>query len=77
LIRGLSLTEDRLRESAAELAMMIELGEAEVFVGQGAQILDGVIDGLLAACDTLEKCADGLFIKHSFAPTIRAQTEWF
>ena len=45
LLGGLARAEDRLGEAAAQSAVVVDLGEAQVFEGQGLQALARLVGG--------------------------------
>jgi hypothetical protein len=45
LLRRLALAENDLREALAQGTVMIQRGEAQVFVGKVAQALESFVDG--------------------------------
>src|SRR6185436_11307772 len=53
------LAEDHLREAAAQLAVIVDLGEAEILVGEVAQPLERGLDGQSAAADAAQQAAQG------------------
>jgi hypothetical protein len=54
LLRRLAHAEHDFREAVAQAAMVIDLGEAEVFVGEETQALDSGGDADVAAPDAVE-----------------------
>jgi hypothetical protein len=62
LFGGLAHREDGLREGVAEGAMVVDLGEADVLVGEETQLLDGGFDACRAARDALEEITKLLLV---------------
>jgi len=56
---GLAFAEDHFGHALAEGAVVVELGEAEVFEGEMAQALDGLVGGQFALADLVEELSDG------------------
>lgn len=55
LRRGFALTQHDLGEGVAQAAMVIDLGEAEVFVREAAQVVEGGVDAQRAGRYSAEK----------------------
>ena len=55
----LAFSEDDLRHACAQSAVVIHLGESQIFEGKMAQALDRFIGSKLAPSDLLEQFADG------------------
>jgi len=68
---GFSLPENHLGHARAQAAMVIYLGEIEIFKGKMAQALHGIIGGKFALAHLLEQFADGFGVhgkrRHSAA----------
>ena len=60
LLGGLARAEDGLRPAGAQRAVQIELGEAEILVGQRGQARAGGVDREMAAPHVLEKLPERL-----------------
>jgi len=56
---SLPFSENHFGHAGAEAAMVIDLGEAEIFERQMAQAIDSIVRLEFAAADLLEKFADG------------------
>jgi hypothetical protein len=65
LRRRLAFTEDDLRHTRAQGAMMIDFGEAEILEGQMAQASDRSVGREFAFADLLEKLADRFGVQRS------------
>ena len=62
LLRRLALSKDHLRETLPDRAVVIDLGEVDVLVGEVAQLRDDLIDGETAFLKLLKYGAQpGLF----------------
>jgi hypothetical protein len=60
---SLSLSQDHLRHPAAQRTVMIYLGKSQVFEGQMAQALDGLVRRKRASADLVEEFADGISVQ--------------
>ena len=58
LRRSLARAEHHFGHSHAQIAVMVYLGEAQVFEGKVPELFDSVIGGELAAPHLLEQSAD-------------------
>ena len=59
LLRGLARPEDRLREAAAQRPVVVDLGEAQVLVGEGLQALGRLLGRDGARAHGVEQVAEG------------------
>ncbi len=75
LVARLTLCEDHLRETLPERAMVIHLGEAEVFVGQMPQLVERSADAERSAANLLEEPLDALGIQLASVIAGCAKTE--
>ena len=55
LLRRLALAENDLGEALAQGAVMIQRGEAQVFVGKVSQALESFVDRQIAVADRLQQ----------------------
>ncbi len=60
LCRSLPLPENHFGHARAQRAMMVDLGESQVFKGQMAKTINGGVGRKFAPAHLLEKFADGL-----------------
>src|SRR5258708_12339158 len=60
LRRSFALSKDDFGHACTQSAMMIHLGESEIFERQMTQAFDGVIGRKFAAADLIEKFTDGV-----------------
>jgi hypothetical protein len=58
LFGGLALTENDFRHALAKGAVMIDLGKSQVFEGQVAEAVDGVVGRELLLSDLVEEFAE-------------------
>ena len=65
LVGSLALAEDDFRNSVPQRAMMIDLGEAQVFERQVAQAFDGRVDVHRSGADLFEQAAQMILIHTS------------
>lgn len=65
LLRRLALREDDLRKALAQAAVVVELGESEVLVGERAKARLGVADRQRAVCDLAQQLFEGLLFDGS------------
>ena len=61
--------EDHFGHSVAQRAMVIHLGESQIFEWKMAQAVDRVVGRKLAPADLLEKFADGFGVQESTQPS--------
>ena len=69
LRRSLPLAKDHLGHAAAQGAMVIQLGESEIFEWQMANAFHGFIGGKFAQAYLLEEFADGFGVQSSSQPS--------
>jgi hypothetical protein len=64
----LACGEDNFRHSSAQGAMVVELGEAEVFEGQVLEAIDGIANGSAPVADFVEESfeAKTIHFKNSY-----------
>ncbi len=67
--RGLARPEDHFRHSVAQGAMVVHIGESQVFEGKMAQAVDGGVGRKLALADLLEEFADGIGVQGGTQPS--------
>ena len=71
-LRGrLSFSENDLRHAVAQRAMVVHLGEAEVFERQVTQPIDGVVRRQFALAHLLEEFANGFGVHATVAVGIQ------
>jgi len=68
---GLAFSEDHLGHAGTKGAVMIHLGEAEVFERQVAQAGDGFVGSEFTFANLLEKSADGFGVQRGSAISIQ------
>src|SRR5580692_5508728 len=64
----LSRAKDHLRHADAQRAMVIDVGEAEIFEGEMAEFLDGLVGGDFAAAYVVEELFEGFCVHLVCAP---------
>ena len=60
LLGRFALAEHRLGKAAAEGPMVVDLGKAQILVGQGAELVGGLIGRNPTRLDGLEQLPEGL-----------------
>jgi hypothetical protein len=60
VLGGLALTVDHFRKSAPQRAMMVDFGEAHVFEGQRAQLVEDFLFGRATGLEFTEEFSQGV-----------------
>jgi hypothetical protein len=63
LRRSLPFSQHNFRHSSAQRAVVIDLGESEIFEGKMAQARDRVVGRDFAFADSVEELADGFGVQ--------------
>ena len=63
--RRLAGSEDHFGHPGAQGAMVVNVGESQIFEGKMAQAINGGVGGELAPADLLEEFADGFGVQGS------------